>query len=205
MKVDWVRPGAFVALILLASCIPRDRDDPSRDVALLAGGTEPMTMASGIQLGMTARKLKELRPNVRPEAYAGYSERVGDYAIWYGIPGSNSETQVVPDGSRITSVSVELNSQSDSVVTALWEKSTRDLAAVLAESPRCVRLDGSNVKGKAMLWRRGSVDILAVATEKPNVRGGPVAAKFYVFVGKSPWTSVKESSEPCPTEGVWTQ
>lgn len=183
-------PKKLLVLLTLAlgACGRRDIE-----VAAASGGVAPFGGMRGVHLGMTARELARVRPAARPAGYTGYVEDVDGFSVAYGIPGSDSDEQVVPPGARVRAVSAARNVGGIDSGMAEWRRTVQTARTALKSSPVCSRIDtGTGIVGLEAEWkRRGSsfnvsvyetaargevpsyVRVLLQVTRKPSQAGAP--------------------------------
>ena len=115
----------LIALCLVA-CISEDAMDLSMQFK-----ETPFRQVPGVQLDMTAKHLRSLRPAATFSPYLGMQERLPGYVVSYSFPGSMRDDAgaTVPDNDKLEGVFITQTFESMEKAEALWREKVNAVAS----------------------------------------------------------------------------
>ena len=133
--------SAYLILVVLCSCRPGEPD-----VSTVVPG-QPFEQLVGVRLGMTARSLRDVRPDVTEIPYGGFNEVVDSFRVAYRFSGAG---QSIDPGARLNTIMVQQHyGNADSALRRLREI-TGSLATRFG-SPRCIHIPPETT-GRVAAW-----------------------------------------------------
>jgi hypothetical protein len=115
---------------LLALCLVACLGDDAMDLSMQFKET-PFRQVPGIQLDMTAKHLRSLRPAAKFAPYLGMQERLPGSVVSYTFPGSMRDDAgaSVPDNDKLEGVFITQTFESIEKAEALWREKVSAVAS----------------------------------------------------------------------------
>ena len=158
MKV-WIRP---LILVILVAC----NDATTPDLATEFKET-PFRHLRGVELGMTGKQLRAVRPTARYAPYLGMQERIPGFTVSYGFPNaiSDSRDATVPDSDKLEGVYITEAFVSLEEAEKKWHEVVRGVAAAHRAPNSC---ESFPVGGRQARWNAGeNVFVIGVFPREP--------------------------------------
>jgi hypothetical protein len=161
------RITVLVSLVLVCAC--RSETTPLPRV-------QPFSDLHGVEIGMTAGTLREVRPAVEFAAYTGLREELSEGTIYYHIESTMTEHAEPSNRRRISGISIENYMRGRAAeAEAEYYRITDEWESVLGE-PGCE--DEGESRGTSV-WAIGGLELVARwTTEKPPVTPTIVVLSF---------------------------
>lgn len=115
---------------LIALCLVACISDDAMDLSMQFRET-PFRQIPGVQLEMTAKHLRGLRPAARFSPYLGMQERLPGYVISYSFPASIRDDSLasVPDNDKLEGIFITQTFDSMEKAETLWREKVGEVAS----------------------------------------------------------------------------